>query len=87
MKSRHEAFDDAIHATRAAIAEGVVPGAGLALLRAIPAVEAEASRLEGDERSGANILLRAREAPPVRLRRIRGLTGRCRRREDAHWNR
>ena len=38
MKSRHEAFDDAIHATRAAIAEGVVPGAGLALLRAIPAV-------------------------------------------------
>ena len=36
MKSRHEAFDDAIHATRAAVAEGVVPGAGLALLRAIP---------------------------------------------------
>ena len=44
MKSRHEAFDDAIHATRAAVAEGVVPGAGLALLRAIPAVDAEAAR-------------------------------------------
>ena len=45
MKCRHEAFDDAIHATRAAVAEGIVPGAGLALLRVIPAVEAEAGRL------------------------------------------
>jgi chaperonin GroEL len=63
MKSRHEGFDDAIHATRAAVAEGVVCGAGLALLRAIPAVEAEAGRLDGDERSGANILRRALEAP------------------------
>jgi len=63
MKSRHEAFDDAIHATRAAMAEGIVPGAGLALLRAIQAVEAEAAKMEGDERSGALILRRALEAP------------------------
>jgi chaperonin GroEL len=63
MKSRHEAFDDAIHATRAAMAEGIVPGAGLALLRAIPAVEAEAERAQGDERSGLMILRRALEAP------------------------
>jgi chaperonin GroEL len=63
MKSRHEAFDDAIHATRAAMAEGIVPGAGLALLRAIDAVEAEAVKMEGDERSGALILRRALEAP------------------------
>jgi chaperonin GroEL len=63
MKSRHEAFDDAIHATRAAMAEGVVPGAGLALLRAIDAVDAEAVKMEGDERSGALILRRALEAP------------------------
>jgi chaperonin GroEL len=63
MKSRREAFDDAIHATRAAIAEGIVPGAGLALLRAIPAVEAEASRVEGDERAGMLILRRALEVP------------------------
>jgi chaperonin GroEL len=63
MKSRHEAFDDAIHATRAAVAEGVVPGAGLALLRAIQAVDTEAARLEGDERSGAQILRRALEVP------------------------
>jgi chaperonin GroEL len=63
MKSRHEAFDDAIHATRAAVAEGVVPGGGLALLRTIAAVEAEATRSEGDERAGALILRRALEAP------------------------
>jgi len=53
MKSRREAFDDAIHATRAAIAEGIVPGAGLALLRAIPAVEADAALASGDERTGS----------------------------------
>ena len=63
MKSRHDAFDDAIHATRAAIAEGIVPGAGLALLRTIAAVEAEATRVDGDERSGVLILRRALEAP------------------------
>jgi chaperonin GroEL len=63
MKSRHETFDDAIHATRAAVTEGVVPGAGLALLRTIAGVEAEAARLEGDERSGAHILRRALETP------------------------
>jgi chaperonin GroEL len=63
MKSRHDAFDDAIHATRAAIAEGVVPGAGLALLRATRAVEAEAAKAEGDERAGLHILRRALEAP------------------------
>jgi chaperonin GroEL len=63
MKSRREAFDDAIHATRAAMAEGIVPGAGLALLRAIPAVEAEAAQAEGDERAGMLVLRRALEAP------------------------
>ena len=63
MKSRREAFDDAIHATRAAIAEGIVPGAGLPLLRAIPAVEAEAAHADGDERAGVLILRRALEIP------------------------
>ena len=75
MKSRHEAFDDAIHATRAAIAEGIVPGAGLALLRAIPAVDAEAARLEGDERSGAQILRRALEAPARQIAENSGVDG------------
>jgi chaperonin GroEL len=75
MKSRHEAFDDAIHATRAAVAEGVVPGAGLALLRAIPAVDAEAARLEGDERSGAQILRRALETPARQIAENSGVDG------------
>jgi chaperonin GroEL len=63
MKSRKEAFEDAISATRAAVAEGVVPGGGLALLRAIEAVEREAAAAEGDERTGLQILRRALEAP------------------------
>ena len=75
MKSRREAFDDAIHATRAAIAEGVVPGAGLALLRTIPAVEAEASRVEGDERAGVLILRRALEAPARQIAENSGADG------------
>ena len=63
MKSRREAFDDAIHATRAAVAEGVVPGAGLALLRTIAAVDALLPSMTGDERAGAQILRRALEVP------------------------
>ena len=75
MKSRHEAFDDAIHATRAAMAEGIVPGAGLALLRAIDAVETEAATLEGDERSGALILRRALETPARQIAENSGADG------------
>jgi chaperonin GroEL len=63
MKSRKEAVDDAINATKAAVAEGVVPGGGLALLRALPALEKEETRAEGDERTGIAILRRAIEAP------------------------
>jgi chaperonin GroEL len=63
MKNRKEAFDDAISATKAAIAEGIVPGGGLALLRAIEPVERESGRCEGDERTGLLILKRALEAP------------------------
>ena len=63
MKSLKEAFDDAIHATKAAIAEGIVPGGGLALLRAIGAVEKEEQASEGDEKTGLRILKRALESP------------------------
>ena len=75
MKSRHEAFDDAIHATRAAIAEGIVPAAGLALLRTIPAVEAEAARADGDERAGIQILRRALESPARQIAENSGVDG------------
>ena len=75
MKSRHEAFDDAIHATRAAVAEGVVPGAGLALLRVVTAVDAEAQRADGDERAGVQILRRALEAPARQIAENSGFDG------------
>lgn len=63
MKARKEALDDAIAATKAAVAEGVVPGGGLALLRCIDAVAAEEAKAEGDERTGIQVLKRALEAP------------------------
>jgi chaperonin GroEL len=63
MKSRKEAFDDAISATKAAMAEGIVPGGALALLRAIPAVENEAAKFTGDQRTGVLIVKKALEAP------------------------
>jgi chaperonin GroEL len=63
MKSRKEAFDDAISSTKAAMAEGIVPGGGLALLRAIPAVEKEAAKYTGDQHTGVMILKKALETP------------------------
>jgi chaperonin GroEL len=63
MKARKDAFEDAINSTKAAMAEGIVPGGGLALLRTIAAVEQEAAAAEGDERTGLLILKRALEAP------------------------
>ncbi len=63
MKSKKEALDDAISATKAAVAEGIVPGGGLALLRSIDAVAQEEAKCDGDERTGVQILLRALEAP------------------------
>jgi chaperonin GroEL len=63
MKSKKEALDDAISATKAAVAEGVVPGGGLALLRCTAALAKEETRCEGDERTGVQVLKRALEAP------------------------
>jgi chaperonin GroEL len=63
MKSRKEAFEDAISATKAAMAEGIVPGGGLALIRAIDAVAKEEAKCDGDERIGLRVLKHALEAP------------------------
>jgi chaperonin GroEL len=63
MKAKKEALDDAISATKAAVAEGIVPGGGLALLRCVSALTNEETRCEGDERTGVQILKRALEAP------------------------
>jgi chaperonin GroEL len=63
MKARKEALDDAISSTKAAVAEGIVPGGGLALLRASRAILAEEANSSGDDRTGMQILRRALEAP------------------------
>jgi chaperonin GroEL len=63
LKSRKEALADAISATRAAVAEGIVPGGGLSLLRAIDVLEREEQQCEGDERTGVRILRHALEVP------------------------
>jgi chaperonin GroEL len=63
MKAKKEALDDAISATKAAVAEGIVPGGGLALLRCVEAVTQEEAKCEGDEKTGVQILRRALEVP------------------------
>jgi chaperonin GroEL len=63
MKAKREALDDAISATKAAVAEGIVSGGGLALLRCVPALADEEQSASGDERTGVSILKRALEAP------------------------
>jgi len=63
MKSKKDALDDAISATKAAVAEGIVPGGGLALIRCIDAVAKLETQVEGDERTGVACLKRVLEAP------------------------
>ena len=65
MKEKKDRVDDALHATRAAVEEGIVPGGGLAYLRCQKAVED--LELTGDEKVGANIIARAIEAPLRKL--------------------
>ncbi len=65
MKEKKDRVDDALHATRAAVEEGIVPGGGVAYLRAQKAIEA--LNLEGDEKVGATIISRAIEAPLRKL--------------------
>jgi chaperonin GroEL len=63
MKEKKARVEDAMHATRAAVEEGIVPGGGVALVRCVPAVEAIIKGLEGDEKIGASIIKRAIEEP------------------------
>ncbi len=70
MKEKKARVEDAMHATRAAVEEGIVPGGGVALVRCVPAIDA--LKLEGDEKIGANIVRRALEEP---LRQIVGNAG------------
>jgi chaperonin GroEL len=63
MKQKKGRVEDALHATRAAVAEGILPGGGVACIRCIDAVEKAAERLKGDEKAGAEIVARALEKP------------------------
>jgi chaperonin GroEL len=73
MKEKKHRVEDALQATRAALEEGIVPGGGVALLRASEAIKADA--LEGDEQTGARIILRALEEPVRQLAENAGLEG------------
>jgi chaperonin GroEL len=74
MKEKKHRVEDALQATRAALEEGVVPGGGVALLRAAEAIEVDALE-DGDEQTGARIILRALEEPVRQLAHNAGLEG------------
>jgi chaperonin GroEL len=67
MKARKALYEDALHATRAASEEGILPGGGVALLRCIDKVEALAKTLTGDEKVGAQIVATALQAPITQI--------------------
>jgi chaperonin GroEL len=75
MKQTKGRVEDALHATRAAVEEGILPGGGTALVRAIPAVKEAAKSLEGDEKLGADIVARALEKPVRTLAENSGTDG------------
>ncbi|MGB0408939.1 MAG: chaperonin GroEL [Opitutales bacterium] len=75
MKEKKDRVDDALHATRAAVEEGILPGGGVALLRSAASIETAATELEGDERLGASIVRRAIEAPLRQLCENAGVEG------------
>jgi chaperonin GroEL len=75
MKEKKARVEDALNATRAAVEEGIVPGGGVALLRASKAIDALGKKLEGDERVGAMIVKRALEEPIRQIVENAGLEG------------
>ncbi len=75
MKERKMRIEDALAATRAAVEEGIVPGGGIALLSVIPAVKKACKNLEGDVRTGANIVISALEAPIRQIAQNAGVDG------------
>ena len=75
MKEKKLRIEDALAATRAAVEEGIVPGGGVALLGSIPAIKKLASTLKGDEKTGAEIVARAIEAPIRQIAKNAGLDG------------
>ena len=75
LKERKARLDDALSATQAAVESGILPGGGVALLRAVHKAEEIASSLEGDERLGAEALARALRAPIIQIAANAGVEG------------
>lgn len=75
MKERKDLIDDAVHATRAASEEGVVPGGGVILLHAIATVEAARSKARGDQKIGIDIVAHALRSPTRQIVENKGLEG------------
>jgi chaperonin GroEL len=75
MKQKKARVEDALHATRAAVEEGIVPGGGVALLRCREAVEKARSQAKGDEKIGVDIILHALEAPIRQIADNGGIDG------------
>ncbi len=75
MKEKKLRIEDALAATKAAVEEGIVAGGGTALINAMPAVEKLIEKLEGDEKTGAKIVLRALEEPVRQIALNAGLEG------------
>ena len=75
MKERKARVDDAMHATRAAVEEGIVPGGGVVCLRAMPAVEEALKKARGDEKLGVQAVLRALEEPIRQIAQNAGRDG------------
>ncbi len=75
MKEKKLRIEDALNATKAAVEEGIVPGGGTALITAIPEVEKLIDTLEGDEKTGAKIIMRALEEPVRQIAANAGLEG------------
>jgi chaperonin GroEL len=72
MNEKKARVEDALHATRAAVEEGIVPGGGVAFIRAIPAIDEARKKVKGDEKVGVDIIAKVLEAP---LRQIASNTG------------
>ncbi len=75
LKERKLRIEDALNATKAAVEEGIVAGGGVALVNAIPAVSKFADKLEGDEKTGAKIIVRALEEPVRQIAENAGFEG------------
>ena len=75
MKEKKDRVDDALHATRAAVEEGIVPGGGVALLRCIPALDVRRKKLPPEEQVGLDIVRRALEEPLRAIVNNAGLEG------------